>query len=57
MFLLVNAIEKLPSVTDLLKHVCDVENQKSIFQSCESCDKMSLWKEYCTNDFTEEELQ
>ena len=58
MFLLVNAIEKLPSVTDLLNaSTKNVENQKYIFQSCESCDEMSLWKQYCTNNFTEEELQ
>ena len=58
MHLLVNAIEKLPSVTDLLKHiVCDEESKKCMFQSCECCGKLLLWKKYCTNNFTDEELQ
>ena len=52
-----NAIEKLPYATDLLKlPVCDAESQKYIFQSCESCCKL-LWKQYWTNNFTDEELQ
>ena len=54
---LVNAIEKLPYVTDLLKlAVCDAESQKCMFQSCECCCKL-LWKQYCTNNFTDEEFQ
>ena len=53
MHLLVNAIEKLPSVTDLLNHIfCEAESQKCMFQSCESCGKLSLWKQYCTSNCT-----
>ena len=58
MLLLVNAIEKLPFVTNLLNHIfCEAESQKCMFQSCESCDKLSLWKQYCTNNFTDEGFQ
>ena len=50
-------IEKLPYVTDLLKLAfSDAESQKSMFQSCECCCKL-LWKQYCTNNFTDEEFQ
>ena len=39
--LLVNAVEKLSSVTDLLKHIiCDAESKKCMFQSCECCGKL-----------------
>ena len=56
--LLVNGIEKLPSLTDLLKlAVCNAESQKLMFQLCECCGKLSLWKQYCTNNFADEELQ
>ena len=58
MHLLMNAIEKLPNVTELLKHVaCDAENQKCMFQSFECCGKLLLWKQYCINNFTDEEHQ
>ena len=50
-------IEKLPYVTDLLKLAfSDAESQKSMFQSCECCCKL-LWKQYCTNNFTDEKFQ
>ena len=40
---LMYALEKLPSVIDLLKQVvCDTQSQKCMFQSCECCDKLSL---------------
>ena len=53
-----NATEKLPYITDLLKlALCDAESQKCMFQSCECCCKLMLWKEYCTNNFTDEEFQ
>ena len=53
-----NATEKLPYVTDLLKlAVCDAESQKCIFQSSECYCKLLLWKQYCTNNFTDEEFQ
>ena len=58
MRLLENATEKLPSVTDLLKHaVCDVKSQKCMFQSCECCCKLLFLNQYCTNNFTDKELQ
>ena len=57
MHLLLNAIEKLSSITDLLKHVvCNVENQKCMFQSSEYCGKLLLRKQYRTNNFTDEAL-
>ena len=57
MCLLVNAIEKLPSVADLSKlAVCDAESKKYMFQPCDCSGKLLLWKKNSTNNFTDEEL-
>lgn len=55
MQLVVSAIEKLPRVLYFLQHVtCDLNSRHCMLQSCQSCCKLLLLKQYCRVALTDE---